>query len=98
MSYFNIYFMFSKFFGNLLKRGKKDEKEVIITEHTHKNVDDFIASFNDEDLNVLRSELICCDRGSITDHINEILSYLKGKCTDQDLDWYSKEIRKEYKK
>lgn len=95
MVYFNIYSMFSKFFSKYFKQ--KEEQEVIIVTHTHQNVDEFIASFGDTELNALRSELISCDKSRIPEQINEILDYLKDKCTEEDLKWYAEEIRKEYK-
>lgn len=89
--------MFSEIFSKFFKRKKEKENKVIVN-HTHKNVDEFIASFNDDDLDMLRSELIGCELGAIPDRIEEILSYLKGRCTDEDLKWYAEEIKKEYKK
>jgi hypothetical protein len=90
--------MFSKFLFGIFKKENKVEEEIKIVPHPHRNVDDFIASFNDIELDSLRSEMICCELAAVEDHIQEILLYLKEKCSEEDLKWYEEEIRKEYKK
>ena len=89
----NIYFMFS----DILKlfKSKKTEK---IVEHTHKDLTEFIKSFNDSELNALLSDLICCSSCDVDQYIEEMTYYLKTRCNDEDYKWFCQEIRKEYKK
>ena len=76
-------------------RPKKEIKN--ICNHTHADIYEFLKSFNDEELNLMRSELIGCNRNEIPEHIQNILLYLKDRCTKDDFDWIYEEINKEYK-
>ena len=88
--------MFSNFLRKIFKHKVRISKP--IEPHTHSNVDDFLMSFKDDDLNMMRSDLIGCERGAINEHVSEILRYVEDKCTEEDFLWFSIEIRKEYKK
>lgn len=90
----NIYFMFS----DILKRFKPKKTEIKIVEHTHKDLTEFIKSFNDSDLNALMSDLICCSSCDVELYIEEMTYYLKTRCNNEDYEWFCQEIRKEYKK
>ena len=86
-------------FLNFLSKIFKHKVTVLapVVSHTHVDVDGFLKSFEDDDLNMMRSELIGCERAAINEHITDILNYLKDKCTDEDFAWISEEMRKEYK-
>ena len=85
-------------FSDILKRFKRKKTEVLIVEHTHKDLEEFIRSFNDSELNTLKSDLVSCPLCDVKEHIEEMMFYLKGKCNKEDYEWFCQEIRKEYKK
>ena len=85
-------------FFDFFKRFKHEKCKPNICPHPHLNVNEFFLTFDDPELNSLRVELVSCQRNMIDENINEILFYLKDKCTEEDYAWISEEIKKEYKK
>lgn len=85
------------FFDIFKKIFKHKKSKISICEHTHSDVDSFIISFKDIELNGLRSELISCPNYQINEYIQDITIYIKDKCTNEDFEWFCQEIRKEYK-
>lgn len=85
-------------FSDILKLFKTKKTEILIIEHTHKDLSEFIKSFNDSELNALLSDLICCSSCDVESYIDEMSYYLKTRCNEDDYKWFCQEIRKEYKK
>ena len=85
--------MFFNFFQKIFKH----EPKKAIVPHTHTNVAEFLLSFEDPEINMLRSEIIGCERANIDENINELLDYLLDKCNEEDYKWICEEIKKEYK-
>lgn len=85
-------------FSDILKRLRPKKPKIIIVEHTHKDLSEFISSFNDSDLNSLMSDLICCSSCDVEQYIEEMAYYLKTRCNEKDYEWFCQEIRNEYKK
>lgn len=83
-------------FSDILKRFKTKKAEIV--EHTHKDLSEFINSFNDSELNELRSNLASCATCDIEQNIEEMMFYLRDRCNKEDYEWFCQEIRKEYKK
>jgi hypothetical protein len=83
-------------FSNILKLFKKTETTIV--GHTHKDLSEFIKSFNDSELNTLNADLISCPSCEIEQNIEEMMFYLKERCSKEDYEWFCQEIRKEYKK
>jgi hypothetical protein len=86
-------------FSGIFKYFKcKKPKEVVICTYTHDNVDNFLLSLNDYDITLLYGELIECKKCEIPEFIDILLTSLEKKCTKDDFDWISQEIKKDYKK
>jgi len=94
--HWKYYVMYFKYMFRPLKTWfrRKEKEKSSIEPHSHEN---FIGSFNDEELNWLSAQLICCRKDEIPDRMEELLSYLRNISTEEDYQWYANELEKEYK-
>lgn len=81
---------------SLFKIFKHKSKPICL--HTHQTINDFIRSFDDEDIVLMYIDVQEAGKTTIEERVEDLLSYLKDKCVNEDYIWICDIIHKEYKK